>query len=314
MGYALQLDGFEGRDIAVEMKGIFSAISLVADGAPAPKGEKNGEFLLTRNDGHPVVARFRSVFFLDPIPHLVVDGKTYQVAEPLKWYQWLWSGIPILLYFSGGALGVLLGSIGLFTNARLFRSKLTPLLKYAATSVVTFLTVAAFYLSVVLLQTGLDEWFPQTRTIRSEEGRFSIVAPIALQASTQDVNLDTGDVLPVHSFAGDRKGVSYLVAFADYPAGVVRTVDAQLILEGARDGAVQNINGTIAESHPIALGTHPGIEFTADVRDDKGNAFTLTGRMYLVDLRIYEVLAFIPAGSDAGEDVTRFFSSFNVIE
>lgn len=314
MRYVVAVDGFEGREIAVETKGLFSSMTLVADGVPAPKGEKNGEFVLTRNDGHQVVARFRSVFFLDPLPQLIVDDRTYQVAEPLKWYQWLWSGIPILLYFSGGALGVLLGSIGLFANARLFRSKLTPLLKYAATSLITFLTVTAFYISVVLLQTGLNEWFPQSKTIRSEEGRFSVVAPIALQESTQDVNLDTGDVLPVHSFAGDRKGVSYLVAYADYPASVVRTVDAQVILEGARDGAVQNINGAVVESHPVALGTHPGLDFTADVRDDKGNPFTLNGRMYLVNLRIYEVLAFLPAGSGASEDVTRFFSSFNVIE
>ncbi len=314
MRYVVPVDGFEGREIAVETKSFFSALTLVVDGAPAQKSEKNGEFLLTRNDGRQVAARFRLSFFLDPIPQLIVDDRSYQVAEPLKWYQWVWSGIPVLLYFSGGVLGVLLGSVGLFANTRLFRSKLTPLLKYAATAGVTFATVAAFFISVVLLQTGVNEWFPQSKTIRSEDGRFTIVAPVALQESTQDVNLDTGDVIPVHSFTGDRKGVTYLVAYTDYPAGLVRTVDAQKLLEGGRDGAVQNMGGTVIESHSMALGTHPGLDFTATVKDDKGNLYTLSGRLYLVDMRVYEVLAFLPEGAKPSDEVTRFFASFDVIE
>lgn len=314
MRYVGVVQGFEGRELWVDVAGLFARSTLYIDGNPAHRVGKANEYSITRNDGREVVASLKLVNFLDPVPQIVVEGTSYRLAEPLKWYQWVWSGIPFVLYFAGGALGVLFGMIGLYANARLFRSKLAPILRYAATAGVTVLTVGFFLFAATLVQLAVNEWIPQSKTIRSEGGRFTIVAPVELKETTQDINLETGDVMAMHSFSGDRKGIAYFVAYSDYPAGIVRTADVQKMLEGGRDGAVANIGGTLIESHNISLGTHPGLDFTANVIDSDGKAYTLNARMYLVDLRVYEIFVFIPQGTTAGEDVTRFFASFNVIE
>ena len=54
------------------------------------------------------------------LPQLIVDGQTIHVAEPLKWYVWVWSGLPIMLIFIGGAIGALAGIIGFSINTNIF--------------------------------------------------------------------------------------------------------------------------------------------------------------------------------------------------
>lgn len=314
MRYVVAVEGFEGREIAVELAGFFTRTTLIVDDVPAVKSGKSTEYTLTRNDGREVVASLKPVFFLDTVPQLIVDGKTYQLAEPLKWYQWVWSGIPVALYFSGGLLGALWGMVGLYANSRLFRSKLTPVLQYAATAGVTVLAVVLFLGSAMLFQAAVVEWIPQTHTIRSEDGRFTIEAPVTLQETVEDVDTPTGDSLQIHTYSGERKGIAYFVSYADYPASIVRTNDPEKILEGSRDGVVQSTGGTLIDSSKLGLGTHPGLGFTMDLIDEAGTAYQMSTRLYLVDLRMYEVFVIIPDGTDSNEDVTRFFGSFSVTE
>ena len=87
------------------------------------------------------------------VPRLDVDGKQINVVEPLKWYAWVWSGLPILLIFIGGALGALAGIVAFGINTQIFRSSRNTGLKFVLTAVVSVLAVAV-YLALAVLVSG----------------------------------------------------------------------------------------------------------------------------------------------------------------
>jgi hypothetical protein len=35
--------------------------------------------------------------FLDPIPKLKIGAGTFTLADPLKWYEYVWIGVPMFL-------------------------------------------------------------------------------------------------------------------------------------------------------------------------------------------------------------------------
>jgi hypothetical protein len=152
MQHYVPAEGFEGRQLVVESAGFFSGPRLMLDGQPASKGPKRGQLLLRRNDGVDVIAQLRNVF-VDPIPQVTVDGKTIKLAEPLPWYVWVWSGLPILLAFMGGALGAGLGMAAMMINGRVFRTDMHGALKFAITGAISLVTTLVFFvLAIVLTQ------------------------------------------------------------------------------------------------------------------------------------------------------------------
>lgn len=150
MEYPVRIAGFEGRQIVVKSGGLFSGAKLLVDGQPAPKGEKRGELLLRRNDGTDVPAQLRMTNFLDPVPVVVINGEQIHVVEPLKWYEWVWAGSPILLVFAGGLLGGLTGGVAAVVNGRILRSQTNTALKYAITGLISFSAVITYLVLAVV--------------------------------------------------------------------------------------------------------------------------------------------------------------------
>jgi len=149
MSYKVSIEGFEGQDIEVKTS-FWSGPKLVVNGVPAPEGNKRGEMLLQRNDGRQIIARWKPQFIGLDVPQLIVDEKVINLAEPLKWYQWIWGGLPIALVFIGGALGAIAGIIGFTINTKVFRIEMNSVLKYVITGVVSALTVVAYFIAAML--------------------------------------------------------------------------------------------------------------------------------------------------------------------
>ncbi len=80
---------------------------------------------------------------LDTIPQVRIDGETLRVVAPLRWYQKLWAGLPMLFVLIGGLIGGLVGFLAMSLNSRVFRTDLPPLLHYVA---ILGNTIAAFVL------------------------------------------------------------------------------------------------------------------------------------------------------------------------
>jgi hypothetical protein len=122
MRIPLEIDGVSGS-LEVEPSGWFSPARLFIDGRPAPKGPKRNRYLITRDDGIQVLLQLKQVF-IDPVPQVLLDGEVIQLVEPLSVFQWIWSAIPIVLVFLGGAIGGGIGGAAFWINTRIFRSEM----------------------------------------------------------------------------------------------------------------------------------------------------------------------------------------------
>ncbi len=149
MSYAINMDGFEGQKIGVNYS-FWTGAKLLVNGQPAPKGKKRGEMILQRDDGTPVTIKWKpQVLGLD-VPQLEAEGKTIRLVEPLKWYQLVWGGWPILMIFFGGALGAIAGFIGFLINTKIFRTQMSGILKYVLAGLVSVLSVVAYFVLAIL--------------------------------------------------------------------------------------------------------------------------------------------------------------------
>lgn len=150
MGYTTNIEGFEGQNIEVNTS-FWTGTKLLVNGDPAQKGNKRGEMILQRNDGKQVIATWKPQFLGLDVPQLTVDGKPVILVEPLKWYQWVWSGWPIILLFIGGALGAIAGMVSFSINTKIFRTEMNDALKYIASGIVSVLAVIAYFVAAVIV-------------------------------------------------------------------------------------------------------------------------------------------------------------------
>jgi hypothetical protein len=129
---------------------------LWVDGQPAQKGERRGQYRLRKTDGTEALAELRPrATGLDPVPDVTIGGETFQLAPPLRWYEWAWILLPLLLLFVGGAVGAALGGAAAFQNAHLFRSGRSLTARYAFTGALS-LGAAAVYVLVAAVARGLS--------------------------------------------------------------------------------------------------------------------------------------------------------------
>jgi len=178
MKYGLNVPGFENRQLIVDAGGFWSGAKLLIDGKPANKGPKRGQLLLRTNDGTEVIAQFKMTHFIDPIPQVIINGDKYVVAPTLKWYQWLWSGLPLTMIFMGGFLGGLTGAMALVLNSRIFRSNYSNVKKYALSGLVTVCAAGVFLTAVTLFNNVINRVVPnEPKLFTSETGGFSVTTP-----------------------------------------------------------------------------------------------------------------------------------------
>jgi hypothetical protein len=137
---SVNIPGFEGQLFSVKIGKLFGNSQLLLDGKPAPAGAKRGQYRLRRNDGSEAVAHFKFTF-PDPMPLLVVDGEGIQLAKPLAWYEWVWAAFPISLIFMGGLIGAIFGLGAVSTNAQIFRSDRSTVMKYVLSGLMSVVTL-----------------------------------------------------------------------------------------------------------------------------------------------------------------------------
>jgi hypothetical protein len=89
---------------------------------------------------------------IDPVPTLKIDEETIKLVESLRWYEYAWGGLPILLVYAGGALGGLVGGVATIANGRIFRSDRTTVAKYGLAGVVTVSAVVTFFVLAIALR------------------------------------------------------------------------------------------------------------------------------------------------------------------
>ena len=152
MDYLVEHPDFQGRGLAVRIGGLFAGARLVLDGALVAR--KRAKYSVRDNEGRSRVIRLKGNG-LDPIPKLDIDGDIISLTRPLAWYEYIWMGLPIVLVFSGGALGALFGLLATYSSARIFRSDRGTGSKFALSGLISLGAVACFLAGATALQLAI---------------------------------------------------------------------------------------------------------------------------------------------------------------
>jgi hypothetical protein len=141
---------------------------------------------------------------------------------------------------------------------------------------------------------------------KSETGGFSIATPYSLKETTQSVDTAAGKV-ETHMFRAEQGQEAWVVAYSELPVEIVQASDPRGMLEASRDGAVANINGELVSDAPISLNEYPGREFTASAQ-----GLSLRARMFLVENRLYQIMAVVPKDKENSKEIDDFLQSFQL--
>jgi hypothetical protein len=144
------------------------------------------------------------------------------------------------------------------------------------------------------------------REFTSAEGKFKVEMP----GSPREETLYAAGI-PLTTYRIEEKDGAYGVAYADLP--IPEGASSQQIthmLNSARDGAVQNVNGKFKGESQIRLeGKYPGREIRADLPVDDG---ILKARMYLVKKRVYMLMVTGRSAWVNSANAKRFLDSLEV--
>jgi hypothetical protein len=143
----------------------------------------------------------------------------------------------------------------------------------------------------------------------SKEGRFAITMPAEPAHNAQTVQSDAGPIA-MHMYSAENSGMVFFVAYADYPAEQVAAASAARFLDGARDGAVNNMKGTLLAETAIKQDRFPGRELKIASGD---GSMVIRVRLFMVDARLLQVLVISPTASVDDKLIDRFFASLRLL-
>jgi hypothetical protein len=139
---------------------------------------------------------------------------------------------------------------------------------------------------------------------------FTVSLPGTPGEVKQTINTPLGPVeakMFVVANPSDKSG--FLVGFNDYPAGVTQQGTPDQILDGARQGAVQNVPGAkLLAEKKVSVGDVPGREITMDL----GTAGQGRFRFFLAGSRLYQLGVTGTGEKVTSADAERFFNSFRI--
>ena len=144
----------------------------------------------------------------------------------------------------------------------------------------------------------------QASGFSSASGRFAVAFPENPSISREMDDID-GDPIQLHEFSLETDDYSYTVLYADMPSAFL-SLGTETVLDELRDALLEDLeleDLTELEAD-VQLNGHPGRRYRYSARDG-----TLDLRLYLVEERMYWVIAFDPDETS----VNRFVSSFALL-
>jgi hypothetical protein len=153
---------FLGRGLAVRPGGWLHGPRVIIDGAPVKGRWRWGAwrpFVVRNNSGSDVEIELKSNH-VDPIPKVRIGRREIELARPLVWYEYVWSGLPILMAYHGGAIGAVCGFAALRQSAAIFRSEDGMGKKFLFSGLVSIAAVVAYVILGSLFLALVGRWKP----------------------------------------------------------------------------------------------------------------------------------------------------------
>ena len=148
----------------------------------------------------------------------------------------------------------------------------------------------------------------------SQDGGFSVRLPGEPSPGVQTVPTAAG-TFALHTFLYQNETAGYYVGYADYPAGLVEGANMKRLLDGARDGAVATVHGTLLSEKDLSLAGVPARQVVIQA-PYLGSLQTIvvTARFGMAGNRQYQLQA-LSAGTPTATGNVRidaFFDAFSL--
>jgi hypothetical protein len=142
----------------------------------------------------------------------------------------------------------------------------------------------------------------------TREGGFSVLLPGVPASETRTLNIPSGPV-DLHMFGVEQDGFAYMASYNDYPDELVNQRPAATMLDGARDGAVANVQGELLGESLLTIDGHPGREIKVAA---SGGQLMMVARIYLVGNRLYQAAVVTDKENALSGNVVKFLDSFRL--
>lgn len=134
---------------------------------------------------------------------------------------------------------------------------------------------------------------------------FSAEFPAQPTMQKQNVPTTAG-TFELHSYVAEEGAAALYVGVCDY-GDAAKSADPQAILEGAQNGAINNVSAHVLSSGKITLGVYPGLTFEAE-----NTTLHFSAHIYIVGTTLYQILIASPLGQPY-TDTAKFLSSFQLV-
>ena len=159
--------------------------------------------------------------------------------------------------------------------------------------------------AAILLLAGALAAQTSWKTYRYPADGISISMPSEPELSKSNVPTDAGS-FELRAYLSEEGDSALYVGVCDY-GQVAAGKDPNAILEGAKNGAIENVHARLLSSEKITLGIYPGMKFEGE--NDK---FHFSARVYLVGTTLYQTLIAMPI-SQHYAGTQQFMDSFQLI-
>lgn len=162
----------------------------------------------------------------------------------------------------------------------------------------------------IILLLSIASCVPQANweTYESSEGAFSVLVQGMPELDNTEIDIIFGSVT-LYMYIWDKTDIVYMIAFADYPDEVVSYSNPEDMLDAAKEGALENVQGEIISEKNIELKGYPGKEIVISAKVEEAIA---TVHLYMVRNRLYQVLVITTENDPQRDNVSKFLDSFDV--
>lgn len=143
MDFIVSHPKFQHQQLSLKPAGMFRTATLMLNGIPVKRSK--GVYPV-RDDAGAAVAIKLKANFIDAVPVILIGTDEVRLVSQLRWFEYAWIGLPVVLIFAGGAVGGGIGAFAALSSSRIFRSEFGTGTKYFLTGLVT---LAAFVIFVV---------------------------------------------------------------------------------------------------------------------------------------------------------------------
>ena len=151
---------------------------------------------------------------------------------------------------------------------------------------------------------------PAWQTYSYPADGFNASFPSEPDLQKKSVPTENVGTFELRSYIGTDGEVAMFVGVCDYGSQTAGKNPDDL-LQGAKNGALQNSNSHLLSETKTTLGVYHGLTFEAE-SDQTQKERLFSARIYMVGSTLYQVLVVSPLGKPYA-DTTRFLDSFQLI-